>query len=455
MSEYEPMPFKMRGGYDQLELLGARWWQEGMAKAQVQVQRARQSKNRDGTDDSRRRALKVLVGLAGLPLLAGFAFTRCGGSGSTTQTVSKKSLDLQRELGLAVGASNPSFSYEHPVLVASDGRPLQGTWLNTLAGDLSPRYGLLLPYYTPTLFQAFAGSREQAFASAFRMSRTPAMVRAFDQAVAMRDLLLGANQLQKLALVVDLPGPEAVAYAAGLQPTCCAVFTFDNWPHPQGVVPAHQTLSAAVYYRSQFLNNIEIAAQPPVFVLDRNRLTEYRNEPGRFDNRYLAKLPGAPFLRSQGIERVLYVVPAGVPEVELDDLNETFVAYGKAGVTVSMVGLGDFVAVDAKSGELKADAAKANDAQGQPAQSDSRRYYWHGSPGYHGWFWHHYAWPSRSAVAAGAKPQVSSFGSGYTPSRRSTMFDGVSRFGQTRHTSSTSRSSRGSYGRSTGGHYGG
>ena len=90
MSEYEPMPFKMRGGYDQLELLGARWWQEGMAKAQVQVQRARQSKNRDGTDDSRRRALKVLVGLAGLPLLAGFAFTRCGGSGSTTQTVSKK-----------------------------------------------------------------------------------------------------------------------------------------------------------------------------------------------------------------------------------------------------------------------------------------------------------------------------------------------------------------------------
>ena len=40
-----------------------------------------------------------------------------------------------------------------------------------------------------------------------------------------------------VALVLDLPGPEAVAVAAALAPCFDPVFVFDNWPHPLGVVP--------------------------------------------------------------------------------------------------------------------------------------------------------------------------------------------------------------------------
>jgi len=48
-------------------------------------------------------------------------------------------------------------------------------------------------------------------------------------------------------VIVDLPGPEAMAFAAGMAELFDPCFTFENWPHPRGVVPAHLTLAAAAF----------------------------------------------------------------------------------------------------------------------------------------------------------------------------------------------------------------
>src|SRR5271170_5569626 len=72
-------------------------------------------------------------------------------------------------------------------------------------------------------------------------------------------------------VVVDLPGPEAVAFAAGAASAFDPVFALDNWPHPRGVVPAHQTLAAAAYCQPLFARRASGSAAPrwPLLVLDR------------------------------------------------------------------------------------------------------------------------------------------------------------------------------------------
>ena len=44
-------------------------------------------------------------------------------------------------------------------------------------------------------------------------------------------------------VVVDLAGPEAVAFAAGAASAFDPVFAFDNWPHPRGVVPSDNRIT--------------------------------------------------------------------------------------------------------------------------------------------------------------------------------------------------------------------
>ena len=86
-----------------------------------------------------------------------------------------------------------------------------------------------------------------------------------------------------------------MALAAALAARFCPVFTFDNWPHPLGVVPSHLTLGACLYYLPLFLEAAQTRPQPapPLFVLDANRLDPYRDQPDQFDNRYVAPVPSA------------------------------------------------------------------------------------------------------------------------------------------------------------------
>jgi hypothetical protein len=168
---------------------------------------------------------------------------------------------------------------------------------------------------------------------------------AWRRADALRSLLTqGGKCRTDVALVLDLPGPEAIAAAAALSPCLDPVFAFANWPHPLGVVPAHQTLAAALYFLPSFEADRprRAANVAPMFVLDRNRLAQYVDDAGQFDNRYLAGLAPVDALRSAGIRHVLYVTPDDQVTLESDDLNDDLVAIDEGGVDVKMLALSDF-----------------------------------------------------------------------------------------------------------------
>ena len=142
-----------------------------------------------------------------------------------------------------------------------------------------------------------------------------------------------------------------------------------------------------------------------MFVLDANRLAPYTDDPDRFDNRYLARLPSAQALRDAGYRCVLYVRPWGyTPDQlrELDDLNDDFVAYRDAGIDVRVVATDSF----------QLDVAA-------PATA-SHLYAWGGSHHTHVTFWHSYGWstigPPPGAVVRG------SMGASYRPLVRPTIF---------------------------------
>lgn len=429
-----PAAFTLRVGYDQDELLGARWWQENLRSAVARRARAR---GEDGTDESRRTALKVLAAIGGVAAF-GFVVSRGCSRGSTTTTVTHDSLALQRERGAYVGSTATLVFPEPSATDAAGGTPSRAD-LDRLAVDLRPSDPALHPWYLPTLFQSLAAAGNDDLRRDFRMIRTAAMERAFAQGEAVRGLFALAERAAAWTLVVDLPGPEAIAFAAGLQPAADAVFVFDGWPHPRGVVPAHLTLAAAVHYRPVFAAGERPPLRPAVFVLDRDRLSPYRDAPDQFDNRYVAKLPAAAALRARGVERVLYVVPAGAEPQELDDLNAVFVAWRQAGLEVRLGSLGDLLPGPPPPGR---------------APSARPSYYWHGSPGPHAYFWHHYGWPSQPTAVAPVPPARPVTGSGWAPTRRPTPFDGGAlAFGKTRQTH-TVPSRSGSWGRSGGGSYG-
>jgi hypothetical protein len=178
-------------------------------------------------------------------------------------------------------------------------------------------------------------------------------------------------------------------------------------------------------------------------VLDRDRLAPYHDEPERFDNRYVVTLPSADALRSRGVQRVLYVVPAGSEPREIDDLNARFVEYRQAGIEVRMLGLGDLTL-----GEPLSDPQRPN-ARTEP------RYYWHGTPATHWWFWNHYGWRSSASGIEPQQPTRESFGGTWSPTRRPTMVDGgLARIGHARFERTDPDPARpgsgGSYGRSSG-----
>jgi len=142
------------------------------------------------------------------------------------------------------------------------------------------------------------------------------------------------------ALVVDLPGPEALRTALTLaERGHRPVALFNGVPGPPGskpLVDLHRVVRLAAALTDD-LARLDLAPDaPPAFLLDRDRMAGGRTpSPGQFDNRWMVfpqDFPSASFLLAHGIRRVVVVEPAGGTPAE--DLVHVLLRNRQAGIEV-------------------------------------------------------------------------------------------------------------------------
>jgi hypothetical protein len=330
---------------------GAGWWREGLALAGLRS--------------------RLPIDALGVGALTVAALPGCYTEARPDEGIEVRAFDLQQRAGWDVGATG-RLAYADACAMDVDGNPAWRDALAELPMRLAPAQPALLPYYVPTLFQSVTATN--GLAREVRPTCSTEQTQAFERGRALRALFeqaaagAGGAFPTDTAIVVDAPGPEAVAVAAALAERFEPVWTFDNWPHPAGVVPAHETLGAALYFTPALerARDKRPAGAPPVFVLDADRLAPYGDDGDRFDNRYLARLPSADGFARLGVRHVLYVT--GGARAEADDLNEDFVALGIAGIDVKLLALDDFRQRGVSS---SASLANASEERGERSVSSS------------------------------------------------------------------------------------
>jgi hypothetical protein len=387
------------------------------------------------------------------------------------------SLELQRKSGWNIGSTNKPLAFEGSLTTDSQNKSWQGYDPNYLISIYQPRSSAWQPFFVPTLLQSLSQS---SLSAQMRPIRTSRMTETYERGQGLRELLSQTENAQQTLIIAELPGPQSVALGAALADTAELVPGFDNWPHPLGVVKAHETLGAMVYYANEIAEKKAKLKEnaPALLLLDSNRLTPYQDEDTQFDNRFLAKLPPADQLKQRGIQNVMYVVKDETQKNELDDINEDLVELQKQGIGVQMLRLSEFKPYDDEIVKATAD--------GTPTRAVERHYYYGGSPLSHLWFYSHYyyrPYPTVSLYRGGgyipvARPATApSFSPpAYRPVTRPTVFSAArvggtsgagvgkarpSGFGRTSVRMSGGqvtgvRSGRsGSYGRGFGGFFGG
>lgn len=339
MSEEEkPGGFQRDRAVDNDAIVGARWWNQSLIEADK---------------STGRRSVLKLLGIGGLTVATcGIVCSdSCEDDADAYTFLRKNSLELQKQYGWDFGAADVPLVFDG---VATT--PFDPASIATIEQDLAPTTHAAL--HVPTLLQAPLATPSarpaeetvpfEPLAKKLKPILTPAMTQAYARGELVARLLAGHDA--PATVVVDLPGPEAIAFAAGAASTLEPVFLFDNWPHPQGVVPSHLVLAAALYYQPLFLKAraVRPPTAMPLFVLDHARLSSYVDASGKFDNRYLARMPSLVALKNATGGRVqwlLHIVagPHQLPEQE--DLNEPFVAYDGGGVPVRALSL-DSLTID-------------------------------------------------------------------------------------------------------------
>jgi len=383
---------------DKPGIVGARWWNETLVEEEKSM--------------SRRAAMGALT-VAGIGAVAVGA---CGAgvyfaAREPYDFVSRDSLVLQRAHGWNVGAIDESMRIDGLSYL-----PFDPASLATLEQDLAPiRWA---PFHVPTLLQSPTApvldplevdrARLRVPLSAvIRPLSTPDMDWAYYVGEALASLF--ATVPAQVAVVVDMAGPLSVALAAGAAGVFDPVFLLDNWPHPRGLSPSHLSLCAAVHYHAIFSarrSQRNPTSCPPLFVLDRGRLSEFFLASDRFDNRYVARLPSAASLRGSGVTRALYVVDGMGNLPESDDLNSLFAAWKREGIDLRALDAGSFR------------------AEGEPVgfRGPLGTKYYGGYDASHLAFWQHYPWAQLPPGLTVAPPVVNTTVLGWPFSPRATRF---------------------------------
>jgi hypothetical protein len=259
------------------------------------------------------------------------------------EEMSAESLALQRQHGWNVGAQQNRLFFkgirQQDATGSSDWQ--QYTDPTRLMHAWRPETETWQPFFVPTLIQSLQASslRQQV-----RPIFSTEMQDAFGRGEALRhDLLSQVTKGEETFFIADLPGPEAVAFGAGMAGWADVIPAFDNWPHPFGVVRSHETLGAMLYYAAYMQKQKQQlpASAPGLLLLDNQRLAAYTDANTQFDNRYLATVPRAAALQQRGIKHVMYIVPNRRQRNESDDLNDEFVEYRDANIQVAIFPLND------------------------------------------------------------------------------------------------------------------
>jgi hypothetical protein len=259
------------------------------------------------------------------------------------EEVSAESLDLQRKHGWNVGAQQGRLFFRGIRQQDATGSTnwQQYTDPTRLMNAWRPRTEAWQPFFVPTLIQSLQ-------ASSLRQQMRPIFSRqmqdAFGRGEALRqDLLSQVTKGKETLFIADLPGPEAVAFGAGMAGWADVMVAFENWPHPFGVVRSHETLAAMLYYAAYMQQQKQQlpASAPGLLLLDNQRLAAYTDANTQFDNRYVATVPRAAALQQRGIKQVMYIVPNRRQRNESDDLNAEFVEYRDANIQVAVFPLND------------------------------------------------------------------------------------------------------------------
>jgi hypothetical protein len=372
-----------------------------------------------------------------------------------TTEVDQDSLELQRNSGWNVGSEEKRLTFTGAQTVDSQGSANWRRYLDQsmMLNAYQPKSAQWMPFFVPTLIQSL---QFDSLRSQMSPILTPDMQEAYGRGQSIaQDFLANAENRGETAIIVDVPGRVAVGFAAGLADAMRLVPTFDNFPHPLGVTPSHETLAAMLYYAADVEAKQQQAPNdaPPLFLLDSQRLAPYVDADTQFDNRYLAKLPTAQKFQEAGIKSLIYITPDRTRTEELDDLNETFVEYKTGGINTAMLPLSDFVR--AQDG-----AAQTGGSGGSFDSNSGSRYYYGGSPATHIWFFYSYPFYRPSPAFATRYPGAPSLSTGrapalappvtpprYAPVPRPTMFSG-SRMGSSTG-SGVGRSKPSGFGRST------
>ncbi len=310
MSDFRRLAF-----LDEPPIVGAQWWQDSISAAV-----------------SRRATLTALAigaGVAAMTVACGVTTHACssssgssggaaGGGDDDDDEELRPAIAMQRRFGWSFGANGVAL----PTSIAL--RETDPTRIDdnrrTLAGDLSlwPPEPALRPFYSAALVEVVAAkplekptadpAPMQPYPDAYAATSPAALSEAFRFGAAVARLLRETGAAES-ALVVDLPGPDAVAFAAGAAEIFSPVLMMANWPHPLGAVASHHTLSALVLFHPLLKERegARKAPAPPLFVLDADRLKPLADAALDFDNRYVATLPSADQLGKAGVKRVYYV----------------------------------------------------------------------------------------------------------------------------------------------------
>jgi hypothetical protein len=349
---------------------------------------------------TRRQFAGGTLGLAAVAAVAGVQSGCCAMCGKSTPPEPpeteevKDSLQLQQENGWAIGQEDKPLTLPGMTDTDSQGGAAWRKYVtpDALIAALSPTAEAWKPYFVPTLMQALA---QVTLATKMAPVIDEAMQEAHARGEAIgHDLLPATEKSNTTLMVVDMPGRQAVALAAGMSDAANVVMTFDNWPHPIGVVPSQETLGAMLYYAGEIeANKAKLKPDAPtLLVLDSNRVNSYTDSDKQFDNRYMAKMPEPAALKTQGITNLLYITPDRTTERELDDLNDLFVDYKQQNVNVALMPAADLQkAQEPQKKQIKTDDGQTREVVYYP-------YYYGGYPYTHFYFFTYYPmWSYRPA----------------------------------------------------------